>query len=486
MLRALIRSPYLWTAVAVILFVAVRMITSHAIHFIPANGDERYQFAIVKHGFDINRGSFLPGIGIYLSGFRYFWGNIPLEDARVIVGVTNSLLFAVAFALIARTMGIWSAIAFTIVMSFCFEWNLMAWTLWGEHAGSVLLVINFLFVYWLTDAIVAGRRVPVWAYLALLIIFGISLYVRQNFMIFPVIALVLSSLAFAVVYFRDRKRNLRVFMVPLVYAVGLLFLTPWTMALSKHVGGFRVAPVSQDISLAIHYGYKRLMPMVRKKIVEHHARTSGKTREEIDESEFKGNSFLVVHRAARYQSRDEHRPLLDIFKEYREYALKGLTLNHAIVEVQDAWQRFLFGAGKFGTSFFEMQYWRLDAPVAVRALLQTVYSTIYVTAFALSFAVAVIPFWGTLREQLLVIAFKGTFLFACLNPFVHRTNARHHQFVVPLMVVGALLLFRECYRLARTSSYSDMAAAEKALFFLQAAGGLAILSLALVIALYPA
>ena len=77
------------------------------------------------------------------------------------------------------------------------------------------------------------------------------------------------------------------------------------------------------------------------------------------------------------------------------------------------------------------------------------------------------------------------FCFACLHPFVHRTNSRHHLFVVPFMVLGALLLFRECYRIATRSSFSQMAVAEKVLFFAQAVGGLVVLTLASVIAFYP-
>ena len=97
--------PNVWMLAAVFLFIVMRLYVLLAMIDMPTTGDESYQFRIVREGFDIYRGTFMPGIGYYLSAFYLLLEEITLPDARVIVGVTNIVLMLIATALVRTTMG---------------------------------------------------------------------------------------------------------------------------------------------------------------------------------------------------------------------------------------------------------------------------------------------------------------------------------------------------------------------------------------------
>ncbi len=123
--------------VTVFLFVAMRLYFLIGMIGMPHTGDETYQYSIVHEGFDIYRGTFMPGIGYYLSAFYLVLEEITLPDARVIVGVTNIVLILIATALVRKTIGPWYAIVFLAVLAWVSEWDIVSFTLLGEHLSLI-------------------------------------------------------------------------------------------------------------------------------------------------------------------------------------------------------------------------------------------------------------------------------------------------------------------------------------------------------------
>jgi hypothetical protein len=467
----ILRNPNTWLILSLLVFFAVRIAFAYLMFDVDTSGDEGFQFSMAKNGFKVGKGGFLPGIGMYLWANQHIFGNFSLSTARLVLGLTNSVLFLIAVYLVKRTLGTWYATAFVVILTFFTEFHTFAFALWGDHAGSIFLIINVLYAYWMIDRVLHEAKIPLYSYAIIFLLFGASLYVRQNFLVFPIVILILTSIVFIFNYFRGGGWRPILFAIPLTYAFGLLWLIPWSIALTDYVGAFRFAPISQELSVPIHYGEEKMIEQTKKALG--------------DDYNPDKNLFYAVHDAVRKVAREEHRPLLDVYKEFKTNALEGLTFDHALERIRDAWGNFLLLGGNFNQRFFNSDRFQSTTGEGLRELSKSVDKNLFIAAFALSLALAVIPFWGTLSQQTLVIAYKGVFCLVCLQPFVHRTNPRHHLFAVAFMVLGAVLLVRELRRVSVESSFGDMVAAEKVLFFAQALGGLVLVAAGLTIACYP-
>lgn len=373
----------------------------------------------------IDHGWFMPGTPLLLGPLHLLDPDPSLAAVRLWMGTLTLVGFLGAVWAIRVWAGWGYAAALLVVPGLVPLWVLFSFTIWGDLAAGValILVVALLMRWW--GRIAAGEDVRVRDGLVLGLALAVTLYLRSSAL--PLVAGVLALVTLAVLAL-TRGRRLRRSLVGVAVAAATFaaLLLPWSVAVSKTFDHRVVTTTTVPISMAYAFGDRDQLCL-------------GPCPA--------GNPWYAMTHYAAEVERKTGENQLDVQRRMSDYALRGVTpRSYASAVAQNA-HRYVLEPTGFALIFrvrgegVDPAAFTMNPPSAASDAVVTLTNVMYFLTLALG-AIGLLAV-RRLPARAQVIAILAGLLTAALmlQPFVHVSSPRYWPVFLPMLTLSAAGLF---------------------------------------------